>query len=103
MESKNPVCIKNSCLDWQYKKDYDIEQANAMCERCGFSKKEDAMRKAIPLTLCADGLKRKLIPPRNRARKEVPDDSGGETDTGTSQEDRDTGSQECGVGEAAPN
>ena len=99
MEAKNPVCIKNACLDWQYKREHDKAQANALCERCGFSKKEDALRKTIPLTLCADGLKRKLIPPRKR--KEEQDDPVRETDTGASQGDHEAGSPECGAGETA--
>jgi hypothetical protein len=34
------------------------------CARCGFNVEEDARRKQIPLTLCEDGLRRKLIPPK---------------------------------------
>lgn len=34
------------------------------CDRCGFNVEEDARRKQIPLTLCEDGLRRKLIPPK---------------------------------------
>ncbi len=47
-----PNCLRGGCI-WSKE-----------CERCGFDKKEDARRKAIPLTLCTDGLRRKLIPPR---------------------------------------
>ena len=34
------------------------------CARCGFNVDEDARRKQIPLTLCEDGLRRKLISPK---------------------------------------
>lgn len=34
------------------------------CARCGFNVDEDSRRKQIPLTLCSDGLRRKLIPPK---------------------------------------
>ena len=34
------------------------------CERCGFDKDENERRKQIPLTLCPDGLRRKIIPRR---------------------------------------
>lgn len=32
------------------------------CDRCGFNKPEADRRREIPLTLCKDGLMRKLIP-----------------------------------------
>ena len=32
------------------------------CARCGFNREEDARRKELPLTLCKDGLRRKIIP-----------------------------------------
>jgi hypothetical protein len=83
----NPLCIHIGCAEWHYRQDRDLAEANAMCERCGFSKKEDAMRKAIPLTLCDDGLKRKLIPPRQR--KEEQNDPGRETDPGASAKDHE--------------
>ena len=34
------------------------------CSRCGFFEEEAERRKQIPLTLCEDGLRRKLIPPK---------------------------------------
>lgn len=40
------------------------------CERCGFSAEEAARRQAVPLTLCGDGLRRKII-----RRKELPCDA----------------------------
>lgn len=39
------------------------------CDRCGFNVDEDARRKQIPLTLCSDGLHRKLIPPKEGVTK----------------------------------
>jgi len=42
-------CIKGGC--------YDVHN----CSECGFDKAEDARRKEIPLTLCEDGLRRKII------------------------------------------
>lgn len=58
----NPMCLKGACDEWQAAakegKQYKY------CERCGFRKEEDEMRKAIPLTMCEDGLRRKLIPDR---------------------------------------
>jgi hypothetical protein len=44
-EERNPLCTKTSCLDWQYKHKDNPLFANTLCERCGFSKKEDAFRK----------------------------------------------------------
>lgn len=61
-EERNPLCTKTSCLDWHYKHKDNPLFANTLCERCGFSKKENAFRKSIPLTICDDGLRRKIIP-----------------------------------------
>lgn len=44
-----PNCIKGGC--------YGVHN----CSGCGFDKAEDARRKEIPLTLCEDGLRRKII------------------------------------------
>lgn len=51
-EISKPVqgCLKGSCT------------ISRDCARCGFNEKEDARRKQIPLTLCEDGLRRKIIP-----------------------------------------
>lgn len=48
------------------------------CARCGFNVDEDARRKQIPLTLCSDGLRRKLIPPKTSVITSVQE--GGEPD-----------------------
>lgn len=34
------------------------------CEHCGWNQEEYARRKALPLTRCEDGLRRKILPPR---------------------------------------
>lgn len=36
-------------------------EGSACCAKCGFNADEDERRKNIPLTLCEDGLRRKLI------------------------------------------
>lgn len=52
-------CIKNGCR-------YAVD-----CERCGFDRAENERRKKIPLTLCKDGLMRKIIPRKNHETPEV--------------------------------
>ncbi len=49
-------CTHDACVaEWKF------------CKFCGFEASEAEKRKKIPLTLCEDGLKRKiLIPPEKR-------------------------------------
>lgn len=49
------ICTKSGCADAKL-------HGNACCKRCGFEQHEAKKREDIPLTLCADGLRRKLIP-----------------------------------------
>lgn len=63
----NENCLRsNACAEWQYFKDGNPTEEFPECERCGWNVQEDAFRKDLPLTLCPDGLRRKLIPPRHR-------------------------------------
>lgn len=55
-------CLKNGCY-WP-----------SNCSRCGFNKAEAERRKKLPLVLWSDGLRRKIIP-----RKERPEDEQEET------------------------
>lgn len=65
MPAKNGKCIRsNGCAAWQYFAEDNPGKEFPECERCGWNVQEDARRKAIPLTLCSDGLRRKIIPPR---------------------------------------
>jgi len=81
LEVRSPMCIKNGCEEWYGVAKNDLRKANAMCVRCGFSKTEDELRKKLPLTLCEDGLRRKLIPPKTGPWKEAePDDAGRKAD-----------------------
>ncbi len=41
------------------------------CRQCGFNRFEDARRKKIPLTLCEDGLWRKILQRKPEATNEV--------------------------------
>lgn len=50
MAEKVKGCLRGSCDD--------IRE----CSRCGWNEKEATRRKKIPLTLCEDGLRRKIIP-----------------------------------------
>ena len=61
---KNGKCLRNGCAAWQQLLRFDPTGELKECERCGFNVQEDARRKEIPLTLCADGLRRKIIPPK---------------------------------------
>ena len=62
---KNGNCLRPSaCAAWDYFKQYNPTEDFQECERCGWNVLEDAFRKDLPLTLCPDGLRRKLIPPR---------------------------------------
>ena len=62
----NENCLRsNACAAWQYFKDGNPTEEFPECERCGWNVQEDAFRKDLPLTLCPDGLRRKLIPPRH--------------------------------------
>lgn len=63
MEAKNSKCLRNGCERWFWAK--DINNLPLLdCETCGFNILEDQRRKKIPLTLCEDGLRRKIITKR---------------------------------------
>lgn len=63
----NGNCLRSSaCAAWQYFKKDNPNGEFPECECCGWNVQEDARRKEIPLTLCSDGLRRKIIPPRQR-------------------------------------
>ena len=57
---KNTKCLRNGCERWLWAKDNGYLPL-LECETCGFNVLEDARRKKIPLTLCEDGLRRKII------------------------------------------
>lgn len=59
IKAKNKNCTKYGCEAWEYA--LMKNQPFFECETCGFNPKEEERRKAIPLTLCEDGLRRKLI------------------------------------------
>lgn len=42
------------------------QECGGRCEGCGWCREEYISRRAIPLTLCKDGLRRKILPPRPR-------------------------------------
>ena len=63
LNQSKPNCLMGSCT------------MGGDCERCGFDRKEDERRKKLPLTLCEDGLMRKIIPKRDGG-EEVPHDAG---------------------------
>ena len=64
---KNGNCLRSSaCAAWEYFKAANPTEDFQECKRCGWNVQEDAFRKELPLTLCPDGLRRKLIPPRHR-------------------------------------
>lgn len=78
---RNPKCLRpNGCMAWQFHREGNPAMDFQDCERCGWNRVEAEMRKTIPLTLCPDGLRRKLIPPRHPAPapdtepEEVPED-----------------------------
>lgn len=61
-ENKRPKgCMNVTCFD------------HRGCSRCGFFEEEAARRKMIPLTLCKDGLMRKLIPRKSNAQEIAPE------------------------------
>lgn len=87
LELKNKDCLRGGCLRWQYAQKEAPTPYVEACWRCGFNVAEDLRRKQIPLTLCDDGLRRKLIPPRgNTQETEVEDDAGGNDDSGIAEE-----------------
>lgn len=57
---RNPKCMKGGCLYWESCLESDRECTE--CDRCGFNFEEDARRKEIPLVMCKDGKRRKIIP-----------------------------------------
>lgn len=73
---KNEKCLRGGCARWwgATKAGLKLEE----CSRCGFDKEENARRIATPLTLCADGLLRKIIP--RKPWSEIPKEEGGEKD-----------------------
>lgn len=94
LEEKNKDCLRGGCLRWQYaQKEAPTPYIDA-CWRCGFNIMEDARRKQIPLTLCDDGLRRKLIPPRQGVETEVEDDTGRIGDSGIAEDCDDLGEAE---------
>ena len=96
LELKNKDCLRGGCLRWQYaQKEMPTPYIEA-CWRCGFNVAEDLRRKQIPLTLCDDGLRRKLIPPRGK-ETEVEDDAGGNDDSGIAEEGDGDGEEEPGT------
>lgn len=56
---KNKNCIKHGCEDWE--NNYISAEPYPFCEHCGFNKLEAERRKKIPLVLCEDGLRRKIL------------------------------------------
>ena len=95
MEERNKDCLRGGCERWQYvQKEVATPYIDA-CWRCGFNIMEDARRKQIPLTLCDDGLRRKLIPPRGKTQEtEVEDDTGGNDDSGIEEKGDGIGEKE---------
>ena len=61
IDVKNENCLRGGCVRWRGAVSAGL--TFTACERCGFDKQEADRRMKIPLTLCRDGLKRKLIPP----------------------------------------
>lgn len=61
MDVKNENCLRGGCARWRGAVSAGL--TFTACERCGFDKQEASRRMKIPLTLCPDGLQRKLIPP----------------------------------------
>lgn len=45
------------------------------CEHCGFDIAENKRRKKIPLVLCKDGLRRKIIPRTEEKKEEKPSEA----------------------------
>ncbi len=41
------------------------------CSRCGFDDAENERRKELPLVLCRDGLRRKIIPRKDQEQEEA--------------------------------
>lgn len=46
----------------------DATPSHKNCGHCGFNRAEAMLRKKIPLTLCEDGLYRKILPQRDGAQ-----------------------------------
>ena len=93
----NRDCLRGGCERWFYAQEGMAQTCYVdECWRCGFNILEDKRRKQIPLTLCSDGLRRKLIEkkPEYEGEKDVADDVRGEADSGAPQEDRLAGSAE---------
>ena len=59
---RNHNFLRGGCDTWTALA--KVERKCAECERCGFNPVENKRRKQIPLTLCEDGLYRKIIPKR---------------------------------------
>ena len=58
-EKKPPAnCLKGGCY-WP-----------SGCSSCGFDKNEAERRKQLPLVLCKDGLRRKIISTKTKTEKE---------------------------------
>ncbi len=53
-------CLKGGCMEWREAKPRSEYEA-VFCSRCGFDFYENERRKAIPLELRPDGLRRKKI------------------------------------------
>ena len=47
-------------------KDARFSECRMECRHCGWDDEEAERRKAMPLALCEDGLRRKILPPRPR-------------------------------------
>ncbi len=97
LELKNKDCLRGGCLRWQYAQKEAPTPYIEACWRCGFNVAEDLRRKQIPLTLCDDGLLRKLIPPRHGVETEVEDDAGGNDDSEIEEEGDGDGEEEPGT------
>lgn len=52
-------CLKDGCF-WP-----------SGCSHCGFDKAENERRKKLPLVMCHDGLRRKIIPRKNQEQEEA--------------------------------
>ena len=78
IDEKNENCLRGGCPKW--KRAVEAGLNFTACERCGFDREEAKRRLDIPLTLCSDGLQRKLIPPK--PGRDIVDEEDEEDDEG---------------------
>lgn len=73
IKKTNKDCLRGGCERWYYNQTGPTTVWIEDCWRCGFNVLENERRQKIPLTLCEDGLRRKIIPakPSSGEVKEV--------------------------------